>query len=600
MNQFRATPFLGTNTERLANPASSYPMFTLFMETDTSEMYLMHQDSWVQVAGGGGGGGSSDPLTLTGGAGASAIPLTIEDESSNTVMQLARDSSDNTSLDATQSIRLTAGSASESKLTDLLFALGYVDSTEDEYDFRAYVSGGVVVGYGGANDPGDPGTGRLGVYRDTAAPAIVLRRHDNTLAATAEVMSIEAHGPSGAGTSREYSSITTVVDDATDGAEESSILISTMVAGAEIGVVRLGEKIGFFNESPEVDVHVNGSGIRVDRPDAAPFIQLRHVEDAGTISNGDYIGTISLQGPNSLSTALNYVMLRGEAEDINASDEYGRLQVRAVVAGSLTEVMLLGSVARFGNAYSGAGNALLGGLFATSASIEDYVTVGQSYGQAADDFVSYNFGVNDASQPYVGLFAERTGTNINVGHYTFVAYNENNTPTRLVRLTGRLVDNTDGSEDGRFTILTTVGGTETAQAAFQDGIIVGAATGGMPGNGKINATDYEVNGVSIDSTSWTTISSYLNGWGAYSTSTVRYTKTVDGTVHVMGLISGGTIGQDAFQLPSGYRPSGANVNFAPPCASAGYGTRVRVDTSGNVRVIQGSTTWTSVSLSFRV
>jgi len=59
-------------------------------------------------------------------------------------------------------------------------------------------------------------------------------------------------------------------------------------------------------------------------------------------------------------------------------------------------------------------------------------------------------------------------------------------------------------------------------------------------------------------------------------------------VYVRGKIKSGTIATAAFQLPSGYRPSG-NVAFA--CASNGLFGETIVDTSGNVIPQVGSNVW---------
>ncbi|MEI5579565.1 hypothetical protein, partial [Streptomyces brasiliscabiei] len=54
-------------------------------------------------------------------------------------------------------------------------------------------------------------------------------------------------------------------------------------------------------------------------------------------------------------------------------------------------------------------------------------------------------------------------------------------------------------------------------------------------------------------TAWTAASGYTNGWGVYS-GVVGFRK-IGTKVELRGLFSAGTIGNPAFTLPAGYRPS---------------------------------------------
>lgn len=60
---------------------------------------------------------------------------------------------------------------------------------------------------------------------------------------------------------------------------------------------------------------------------------------------------------------------------------------------------------------------------------------------------------------------------------------------------GFINDTTNLSEDGGVALSSIIAGVDTTELQAANGLIVGAATGGVPGAGKINATAYKVNGV---------------------------------------------------------------------------------------------------------
>lgn len=62
----------------------------------------------------------------------------------------------------------------------------------------------------------------------------------------------------------------------------------------------------------------------------------------------------------------------------------------------------------------------------------------------------------------------------------------------------KIVDNTDGTEDGSYTILTSQDGAVVDNVVFAKGLAMNGATGGDQGLGSINATALFVNGVAAD------------------------------------------------------------------------------------------------------
>lgn len=80
---------------------------------------------------------------------------------------------------------------------------------------------------------------------------------------------------------------------------------------------------------------------------------------------------------------------------------------------------------------------------------------------------------------------------------------------------------------------------------------------------------------------YTEVSSFSNSWQNLGSGwqNAAYTKTADGWVSLIGLISSGTLGSAAFTLPTGYRPASTRLFMVMSWDHEG---KVDVDTSGNV------------------
>ncbi|QRK08082.1 fibronectin type III domain-containing protein [Archangium violaceum] len=123
------------------------------------------------------------------------------------------------------------------------------------------------------------------------------------------------------------------------------------------------------------------------------------------------------------------------------------------------------------------------------------------------------------------------------------------------------------------------------------------------GNGALAWVDSvvfaQVDSVEETPTSVSTINGYQNGWTAYATngSGACYYRDGAGRVHIEGMIRGGIGNTVAFTLPSGYRPPVTRP--FPLVCSDGPGW-AEVSSNGDVRIVSGSATWTSLcGISFR-
>lgn len=87
---------------------------------------------------------------------------------------------------------------------------------------------------------------------------------------------------------------------------------------------------------------------------------------------------------------------------------------------------------------------------------------------------------------------------------------------------------------------------------------------------------------------------FLNGWTNYGSgyNNAGFMKDSDGFVHLKGLIRNGTVGQTAFILPVGYRPSSRPL-IGTITSSLNVG-RIDIQTSGAVTMQNGSSSWISL------
>jgi hypothetical protein len=69
--------------------------------------------------------------------------------------------------------------------------------------------------------------------------------------------------------------------------------------------------------------------------------------------------------------------------------------------------------------------------------------------------------------------------------------------TDYAKLKGKILDATNGSEDGAAILSALVAGSDTAIITAGPGVQIGSPTGGDPGAGKVNAAGYQINGAAI-------------------------------------------------------------------------------------------------------
>lgn len=84
-----------------------------------------------------------------------------------------------------------------------------------------------------------------------------------------------------------------------------------------------------------------------------------------------------------------------------------------------------------------------------------------------------------------------------LGAVVFKGRDDGANATTYGQIQGVALDVTDATEDGQVEIQTQLAGTLATRVKVAGGLIVGSPTGSDPGAGKVNATEYQVNGTAL-------------------------------------------------------------------------------------------------------
>lgn len=167
-----------------------------------------------------------------------------------------------------------------------------------------------------------------------------------------------------------------------------------------------------------------------------------------------------------------------------------------------------------------------------------------------------------------------------------VALSKKGTPIRHAR--GVVVSSTTGQ-----TVVTIDGGSTNVTAynyAHVQSLVAGSIVDLLLVGNKAYVMGYYASG-------WINASSFTNTWTAGGAgNTPRYLR-VGPVVYLNGIVTGGTLGQPAFTLPSNYRPS--QTQRFGNSANAVAGVLV-IATTGGVTPFTGSTTSVSIDCQFTV
>jgi len=247
--------------------------------------------------------------------------------------------------------------------------------------------------------------------------------------------------------------------------EEISVASSLTFSG---GVLSANSSYFYpnINISGYALVYSNDAGATV-----GPSIYL--YRDSASPAANDFLGEIVFQGEDSGGNQHDYASITSLIGDPTNGSEDGVISFRTSIAGTPTEAAALGSNGTTGYFILNNGYQVL---------------------QRNDD--------SAAAGPYFyikRLTASPAAADI-LGIIDFQGVDSGANTTDYAYIYAYVNDPTNGSEDGSIIIDTIINGTAANRLNIGDGLVVGAATGGYPGNSQINATGYRINGTSIFAT----------------------------------------------------------------------------------------------------
>lgn len=150
-------------------------------------------------------------------------------------------------------------------------------------------------------------------------------------------------------------------------------------------------------------------------------------------------------------------------------------------------------------------NAATNYLFGIGGS--DMFTIGAAFSETA----GYSSSDGPGAIHYISQYSASPAANDYPGQLAFAGNDSGANFTVYSSLYGKILDPTNGSEDGAAEIKALIAGVETLVAGFANGVVVGAPTGSYQGTGTVNATNLFVNGTNLtglyqpldsDLTSW--------------------------------------------------------------------------------------------------
>lgn len=209
-----------------------------------------------------------------------------------------------------------------------------------------------------------------------------------------------------------------------------------------------------------------------------PLVRLNRVSSSPAAS--DVIGQINFNGRDSAGNTETYAAILTTITDPTSTTEDAKLEIQTKVAGSLFTAMT------FSNAGASISNAL-------AASATPQLSLESTDAGATGG-------------PWLELYRNSAtpATSDIIGGIVWAGEDSAGNRQEYAYQTGFLTDVTNGSEDSYLFWWTCVAGTLAARMNVGAGLSMTGATGGDPGAGKFNATDVQVNGVSLQETgSWT-------------------------------------------------------------------------------------------------
>lgn len=259
-------------------------------------------------------------------------------------------------------------------------------------------------------------------------PFLVLDRNSASPADSDYIGQIIFRGRDDGANSTDYASIKCQIADTTDATEDARLFIDMLRNGATETVAQFGSGPSMTLKSIDTTATSN------------PLLHL--YRNSASPAAADIMGQILFDGTDSAGNTTSYATIEAEIVDPTDSTEDGQLNFKTFIAGTDTKIASLGSgpvLTLFSTDAGATVNPLLR-LFRNSASPADNDILGALYFDGNDD----------AGTP---------------------------TQTTYASVIGKILDFTDGTEDGQLNINAMVAGTDTEIATVNSaGITLSSAS----------------------------------------------------------------------------------------------------------------------------
>ena len=343
-----------------------------------------------------------------------------------------------------------------------LGATDEIDLTATAIDINGTLDVSGTTAFGGAVTITETGSG------SAAGPFLNLFRDSSSPADADEIGIIQFRGDNDAGSAQTYARIGTTIEDASDGTEDGTLFINTITAGANRSRMIINGTATVFNEaSADLDFRVESDGnanmLFVDAGNNTVSIGSNssdgtlHVESgsAGTITSAAAANELVLESDGPVGMSLLF--------DDEANDAYGN-----IYWGNETDGNADGRITYFGSTYVTTADRQ-NMVFRTAGTerlrIDSDGTVFTKTTAAGTALKVESSEAGASSGPGLVLYRKSSSPadNDETGSITFESKNDASQDVAYGLIGSRIIDASDGTEDGGLTISTIFGGTNRSR-----------------------------------------------------------------------------------------------------------------------------------------
>lgn len=231
----------------------------------------------------------------------------------------------------------------------------------------------------------------------------------------------------------------------------------------------------------------------------------------------DQVGLLDFYGNDNLGAATPYARIAGMIVDPTSGSVDGRIKFSTTIGDVFSNRAFIGAGIYTANVTGGdkgvdtvnastiyeGGNAL-SSKYAALGSGNSFTGSGNTFVNGTNPVVTVQSNDSGTNGPSLRFFHNSSSPAIDdqLGFFDFVGNDSGGNITTYSRVSARIVDPTDGSEDSRIVLLNNIGGSGISSVLYVGaGLYLEGASSGDKGIGTVNATSYYANGNLIADTS---------------------------------------------------------------------------------------------------